>query len=234
MAAAAGTSINFDELSRELATMRSLFDQWNQSTARSLEDLKTQHIRKLDDSRAVLAGLDKKQQQLVEQTREVRARLATEREQLEGLQRELTIFRDQEAALPQQLGHLKQVLESEEARLAKKEKGLAEQAAVQRKKMAALHQAVQLYSERLGLTFTQPEDGKEELQLVFTHVDPRDPERQFMFAVRVQEDDTYEVTKCAPQVNNIDEYLVALNKSTNFCSFVRAMRREFRRMVEPQ
>jgi hypothetical protein len=42
------------------------------------------------------------------------------------------------------------------------------------------------------------------------------------------------VTKCAPPVAKINDYLAMLNSTKSFCAFVRAMRREFRSVAEHQ
>jgi hypothetical protein len=85
------------------------------------------------------------------------------------------------------------------------------------------------FYRRLGLDFEKINDDR--LRLVFTQVDPADPEAKFCFSVRVTDADAYEVEECAPPVRELPELLRALNESNDFSRFVQAMRAAFKRVA---
>ena len=62
-------------------------------------------------------------------------------------------------------------------------------------------------------------------------IDAADPERPFLFGVKVQADNQYEVTRCEPAVGDIPQLLAALNASQDFGVFVKAVRRAWVRQV---
>lgn len=163
-----------------------------------------QHVNPHDT--VALRNLDTKQHALEAQAKAVRERLAAEEAEVEGLQHTLGALREQEASLPQRVEQLSRVLETKEATIAARERELAQDAAGSSKKLQALQQAVDLFQQRLGLVFHQPEggwrvlvaahalrmtDGSGELQLVFSHLSEQQPEATCMVAVRVADDETY-------------------------------------------
>mmetsp|Transcript_1208 Transcript_1208/g.7948 ORF Transcript_1208/g.7948 Transcript_1208/m.7948 type:complete len:109 (-) Transcript_1208:815-1141(-) len=99
------------------------------------------------------------------------------------------------------------------------------------KKLEALRHAVEVYRERLGLAFeTAP--GSENLKVSMKYIDPQDPEKWFTFAVHVGSDGKYSIANCEPWVGEVDALLIELNKTNNFCNFVRSMRRKFKESVQ--
>jgi kinetochore protein Spc25 len=95
--------------------------------------------------------------------------------------------------------------------------------------MNELNQSVQLFKGRLGMSFVKKE--KEQLQVVFTMIDPRKHDREFHMTILLTNDDVYTVTECVPSVPLIDTLLDDLNKTNNFSAFVIAMRKEFQKLV---
>jgi hypothetical protein len=85
------------------------------------------------------------------------------------------------------------------------------------------------FYRRLGLDFEKINDDR--LRLVFTQVDPADPDAKFCFSVRVTDADAYEVEECVPPVRELPELLRALNESNDFSRFVQSMRGAFKRVA---
>lgn len=120
-----------------------------------------------------------------------------------------------------------------------KENFLKEVNAVREKKRAVelqkdtriedLTKGVMLY-KLLGLDF---EKIDEDLWFRFTHLDPREPFRQFSFALTMVNGDTYKVNKCDPDLphHSVSEIVKTLNEANNaqtaIATFVRSMRRAF-------
>jgi len=68
---------------------------------------------------------------------------------------------------------------------------LSNQESLKEAKLGALHQALAMYRQRLGLEFVHGEGDGERLRVVMTLLDPRDHARPFQFAVQVAADNTY-------------------------------------------
>ncbi|MEW5300072.1 MAG: hypothetical protein WDW36_003029 [Sanguina aurantia] len=150
-------------------------DKWAESLQSEALDTRDRHIMTTEDQ----AGID------------------TEHAEADTLNSNERDAKDQSTALRKQLDQLRRELavaqEQQDHRMADHalEEGLRQ------KRMQALRTAVSVYSTRLGLEFKQ---GPEELELVFTQIDTHDPERQFCFAVRILPDNSYQVTRCQPEV----------------------------------
>ena len=77
-------------------------------------------------------------------------------------------------------------------------------------------------------------DNKQELKIVFSHVDPRNPDREFSLGLRLSspgEGRTYSVLRCEPSecLASLRRLCDALNSSPDdFAWFVREVRAEFR------
>ena len=68
---------------------------------------------------------------------------------------------------------------------------LSNQESLKERKLGALHQALAMYQQRLGLEFQHGEEDGEQLRVVMRQLDPRDHARPFQFAVQVVGDNTY-------------------------------------------
>lgn len=68
---------------------------------------------------------------------------------------------------------------------------LCNQEGLKERKLGALHQALGMYQQRLGLEFQHGDADGEQLRVVMTQVDARDPARPFTFAVQVMGDNSY-------------------------------------------
>lgn len=94
--------------------------------------------------------------------------------------------------------------------------------------MNELSRGISFY-RRLGLDFEKINDDK--LRLVFTQIDPSDPDRQFRFNVRITDADVYEVEGCDPPVPGLDALIKELNAANDFSRFVQLMRQRFKQLV---
>ncbi|TPX72747.1 hypothetical protein SpCBS45565_g00349 [Spizellomyces sp. 'palustris'] len=64
------------------------------------------------------------------------------------------------------------------------------------------------------------------LKFVFTHVHPQDWEKEYTFSIDVRRND-YQVVECNPAVTNLNELVEWLNKTRDFYTFLKMMRRSF-------
>lgn len=95
-----------------------------------------------------------------------------------------------------------------------------------RLRLNELNKAEEFFKDRLGLRFKKLDS--ENLQFVFTNIDPKDHERVFYFTIKVVGKE-YHVTDCSPAVSGMDELLKQLNESNNLMEFVVAIRKKFKK-----
>jgi len=91
-----------------------------------------------------------------------------------------------------------------------------------------------VYYKHLGLDFKKT-DGENELQFMFTQLDPKDPTREFSFVLKVDKHDKYEVYDCKPSVDastllDVEE---RLNQEDDYVYLARTMRQAFAETVAP-
>ncbi|KAL1515932.1 hypothetical protein AB1Y20_002546 [Prymnesium parvum] len=153
---------------------------------------------------------------------------AEERQRTEKLRHDLDQLAMQESNLPPEQQRLQSQLEQQQALVEQRERACERLLHSKNLKLDELQKGSKLYSARLGLAFEQM--GGERLRLIFTDLDQHAPSRQFSFHVFVDGNDKYHIEQCNPAVPALDQLLDALNEANNFSSFVRAMRKEFKKM----
>lgn len=105
-------------------------------------------------------------------------------------------------------------------------------------------------------------DKADELLLIFTHIDPSSHPREFLIGLHAEEDNTYHgafsacivlhvcgtmshlfsgllilsgscaVTRCQPALEGLDAMLANLNRTNGFKTFIRDVRKKFRKLVD--
>ncbi|XP_040150362.1 kinetochore protein Spc25 isoform X3 [Ictidomys tridecemlineatus] len=69
------------------------------------------------------------------------------------------------------------------------------------------------------------------LQFIFTSIDPKHPERPFMFSLHLNEARDYEVSDSAPHLECLAEFQENVRKTNNFSAFIANVRKAFTAMV---
>ncbi|KIZ06006.1 hypothetical protein MNEG_1947 [Monoraphidium neglectum] len=154
------------------------------------------------------------------------SRDCAERDTLRGVADSLV---GERTSLQRRLLQIRSELESETKDAEALEQELQQTRAEQSTRLGALDKVLRLYQSVLGLELVP---GDDELHLVFTLVDPRDPARRFAFGVKVLEDNTYMVTSCEPQLESLGELSQLLRQENRFADFVKAARRGFSGLVQ--
>lgn len=90
--------------------------------------------------------------------------------------------------------------------------------------IAKMTHLLNLYQTHLGL-YAEPVDS-DLTRFTFVHIDPNDWSRKFQFCVSVATD-SFEVTECVPEVEQLEAMQVELNESRDFFGFLKAMRKAF-------
>jgi len=119
--------------------------------------------------------------------------LSDEQAEIDSLQAELKKIQAEQVALPSLVAEVRDALDAEAAALDRQTERVEANAQTREKSVAGIKRTLQLYEHRLGLKFSPPLDGSDELLMVFMCLDPRDVSREFTVAIHVLEDtDRYE------------------------------------------
>ncbi|XP_053374209.1 kinetochore protein Spc25-like [Mercenaria mercenaria] len=94
-----------------------------------------------------------------------------------------------------------------------------------------LNKASDIFSSMLGLTFKKTHGGR--IQVIFTHIDEKDPLMAFYFFLQIQGPSRkYVVTDAEPSIDGVDDLVTQLNETNNLRHFMLAMRNKFKDTVE--
>ncbi|CAL5225219.1 g8006 [Coccomyxa viridis] len=214
------------ELNRFTAGVHS-FATRLKSTAEDVRDKHAAALKTLDGKLSTAAARKSAAEVSAE---ELQQRLSHEGECIAALNNEVQAAEEVCSALPAEIQTIKDSLDRDTTDLRRREAALANQESIQESKLRAMRGAVDLYRGRLGLDFRKEE--KEELLLVFTHLDPNDHQREFQLGVHVVADNRYTVTRCHPELEDLGPCLEELNKGDDdFRGFVRRVRKLFQAHV---
>uniref|UniRef100_A0A7S4B4Y7 Kinetochore protein SPC25 n=1 Tax=Chrysotila carterae TaxID=13221 RepID=A0A7S4B4Y7_CHRCT len=154
-------------------------------------------------------------------------RLRAEERKVEELRVELERLHTQEKLLPPEQQRLAKSLEQQRQLLAQRELAYQQCQLQKETRLSELGKGCSTYQRLLSLEFERM--GDERLRLVFTNLDARAPSRAFSFQVYVDALDKYHIENCEPALPNLPALTDTLNQTNDFSTFVRAVRREFKR-----
>jgi hypothetical protein len=181
-------------------------------------------------------------------------RLEAEREELDALERGIAQLEARAAALPVKQQELEQEISERKRDLEQRRALLNSCEEARRTRLMHLQKALVWYRDRLGLSFqrvgesevteTGRVDGK--VRVIFCHIDPRNPKREFAFTVYVDQiTDTFHVEDCSPDIDAVSmsngttpvrlgQMVDALNQTNDFGAFVAQMRRRFKALTQAE
>eukprot|EP00884_Botryococcus_braunii_P008685 jgi/Botrbrau1/17818/Bobra.0127s0063.1 len=232
-----GERIAFEDLTTELANVRTKVERWAYNKMAEADDSASSYQRKMIDQKARVQQLEVSHKQLQLQADALQKRRKEERDEEEALLSELGKLRLLEETMPRQINDLQEHLEAQTEARRREEQELSKKAAKQEQTLQAMQRIETDYSSRTGLRFQYCEDGGQDLRLLFTHIDPENPSREFGFSVRIGSDSQFLVSDCSPSVEDMPALVAELNVSRtsggkdNFGKFVRKVRAEFRALV---
>ena len=159
--------------------------------------------------------------------------LHDEKEQVADLEAELFKVQAEQNALPALLQEVQAALGAEARSAEADASDFAAREASQQKTVSGVRTALQMYQQRLGLSF-EHNSLQGTVDMVFTMIDSEQPQREFKLAVAVLSDDRYGVRSCDPTLPNIQALVDDLNVTNSFANFVRAVREAFQATVVPK
>ncbi|KAI8465650.1 MAG: chromosome segregation protein Spc25-domain-containing protein [Monoraphidium minutum] len=221
--------IDTDELQRELDKTQTAFKKWASATSKAAQEGKNTHTRNMRVASGEVESLNDRYIKLEKQAAEVQeymSRDTAERDSLRGVAESLV---GERTSLQRRLLQIRSELEAETREAEALDKELQQAKGEQSSRLGALDKVLRLYQSVLGLELVP---GDDELNLVFTLIDPRDAARRFVFAVKVLEDNTYMVTSCEPRLETLGELSQLLRQENRFAEFVKAARKGFSALVQ--
>ncbi|KAL6785228.1 hypothetical protein ACKKBG_A02980 [Auxenochlorella protothecoides x Auxenochlorella symbiontica] len=219
------TGIDLPALQKELKGFQGKIDSWTQRTVSTADQTRQEHGHRIKDLQGRSRELEAEHTRLERAARALETRLSEEKAQLLAAQTAAVQAAAEEAALPILLAEQRSMVEEVDRELQAQQSIVASAEAQNLAKLGALERALRLYRDRLGLHFRQ--DDAHRLLIGLNDIDPRQPEREFTFAVHIQGSDTYSVSNVSQELPELPELQAALQSTGNFCAFVRGMRTAF-------
>jgi Skp family chaperone for outer membrane proteins len=159
------------------------------------------------------------------------AGLHDEKEQVADLEAELSKVQAEQNALPALLQEVQAALDAEARSADADASDFAARETEQQKTVSGVNEALQMYQQRLGLSFTH-NTSEGSVDMVFTMIDSEQPDKEFKLSVAISEvDDRYVARSCVPPLANIQTLIDELNVDGSFAKFVRAARVAFQATV---
>ena len=215
-----------DGLASQLDVAKQALKTW---TKRQEEEMVTSYATHAQGVKANTSHVEKLRKETEKQlsiAKQVSKEEQLESKKIKEIQVELQLAQERETLLPERINEYTALTNAEEERVFKERQNIAHEEKKTHGKIRSLNASVQMYSERLGLKFSQT--NEDELAFVFTQVDEKFPHEEFSINVHVSDDKKYEVTKCVPQIAKIDDMVHKLNADNDFSSFIRNTRRQFK------
>ncbi|KAK9840100.1 hypothetical protein WJX74_003278 [Apatococcus lobatus] len=156
---------------------------------------------------------------------EYAARERVHQEDVSRLNSKITSALAQEAASRSRVNEQKACLATDLQALKQQREAIKQQQHAQAATLQALETAVSMYRNNLGLALQHSPDQPGELEILFNDLHPDAEHAQLSVGVLVSQADHYEVTRCKPPLSGLSEILAALNRSADFSTFVRDLRR---------
>jgi len=222
----ATVQIDLRDLESELSRTKANVESWAKSRTEFSSNTRDSHVQSMEDQSAKLNGLQARQAALGVAAQKVKLRVEQEEQEARALQ-QASLSRQEELRVCEQraIAFKEQVATAEQECISLEDSANLDEG-IKQKRLGALRKALSIYSSRLGLEFKQ---GTEELELVFTQIDPKEPSRPFGLAVKVHDDKSYEVTRCNPEVPALRELVIKLNQNSDFSEFIKTLRRAFQK-----
>mmetsp|Transcript_43194 Transcript_43194/g.90190 ORF Transcript_43194/g.90190 Transcript_43194/m.90190 type:complete len:239 (+) Transcript_43194:77-793(+) len=224
--AEAAAKVN-EELRKQMVEVQQQLAQWTSQQKQHIDSTVLQAQRTLENDKENQRQAEQKLQLLKADDEALQNRLRAEERKVEELRVELERLHTQEKLLPPEQQRLAKSLEQQRQLLAQRELAYQQCQLQKETRLSELGKGCSTYQRLLSLEFERM--GDERLRLVFTNLDARAPSRAFSFQVYVDALDKYHIENCEPALPNLPALTDTLNQTNDFSTFVRAVRREFKR-----
>ena len=219
----------YSTLQAELASVQSKVNSWSLNKEKDLQNLKSSHTAFLDSHNELTQQLKGREKQIKSRAEKNSAEAEKQSEATQLVETEIESLQETLMQLPEELSELEKRLEAEKENMIAAQKGLANSERTGEHKTSVLGSGTHLFEKYMGLRFERQVQGVLGVNMV--NIDPSNPKKVFSFNIRLQDNEQYSVSDCSPAVHALPEMLRELNSSNSLTTFVRGMRKEWRRMV---
>lgn len=210
-----------------MADFRGKFDAWSGAEVERLESLKQAQDLAMSDCEHKLTALMNDQQQLEAEVGRIEQDGQVARHEVQTMQAGLDTLRARCSAKTTEVQERRRVLQTESAQL---EQAELECTRMQQEQATDMHQfsgPLQYYKDRLGLEL---ENVGGSFSMVFTAVNPANPDAKHTLRMFVNDDGDYIMDSCAPALPMLNTIAAELNETNDFGGFVRQVRTAFRKL----
>ncbi|XP_066302313.1 kinetochore protein Spc25-like [Branchiostoma lanceolatum] len=205
-----------------------LLNKWTgEGLTKHLAQQKQQHAECMAQARADISKLEESVDSFRRQAENNKEAIQQRIDQMQTARQDIEKVKMQTEGMSKQEAELRGMIGTSVQQIAKEKELILAQDKVTKQKMEELQKAVVFFKDRLGLKFRKLDGGR--LQFSFTLIDAKDPDRAFVFTLKV--DSKYEVVDCDPKVSDLDDLVAKLNATNNLSAFVQTMRKRFKQLV---
>lgn len=222
------------ESATELAILTSNLQQiqhkvTNQWTGKSLDQFLKQnqltHEQWLKQATAQIRDIRGQLDKLHEESAQSKEAVAAQKRKAEEIESAIKDAAEKRQKLMFQKEQIESDIKTKATEIEQEAELLEAQQKATRLRLSELTKAEGFFKERMGLKFKKLDS--ENLQFVFTNVDPKNHDGVFYFTIKVVGKE-YHVTDCCPPIAGMEEHVQKLNKSNNLMEFVVAVRQKFK------
>ena len=208
-----------------MATFQGKFDAWQTTNVEELETLKQTQELAIGEGEDKITELMERSQVLQEEVARTEQDGKVAHHEVQAMRDGLDTLGAKASAMPDKVEEREKILQAESDQLEQATQKCAKMEAEQSRELDEKSLAIEYYSQRLGLDMVNSDNG---LGMVYTAVNPADPDAKHTLCVAVNEEGRYVVQQCNPPLPNIDAMLASLIDSNDFGFFVQSARAGFR------
>ena len=208
-----------------MAAFQGKFDAWTTTNIEQLETLKQTQELAIGEGEDKITELMGRSQELQEEVARTEQDGKVARHEVQAMRDGLDTLGAKASAMPDKVEEREKTLQAESDQLEQATQKCAKMESEYSRALEEKSIALEFYAERLGLDLANTGDG---LGMVYTAVNPSDPDAKHTLSVQVNAEGLYAVCECNPPLPNIDAMVATLIETNDFGCFVQRARAEFR------
>jgi cytochrome c biogenesis protein ResB len=214
-------------ISQNIESGREVFDAWKKDHCEKLAACQEKASAEQSENEELIKKIFKEEQDLLKQAKQIALDHGVNHEKIVEIDQEIAALNCRMQTLPKILEEQQATINGHRKKIADLRKALIKAEKEAAHNMSEKRVGQQIFQERLGLRFERVD--VDHLRVVFNNITAEDPDKEFWFAVHVDQQNVYQIGEgsCRPPVEELPEMLHKLNETNNFGSFVRQMRAKF-------
>jgi kinetochore protein Spc25 len=210
-----------------MAAFQGKFDAWQTANVQELETLKQTQELAIGEGEDKITELMERSQELQEEVARTKQDAKVARHEVQAMRDGLATLSAKASVMPGKVDELQTTLQAESDQLEQATQKCAKMEEEQSRAVEDKTMALEYYAQRLGLDMLNNDNG---LGMVYTAVNPADPDAKHTLCVAVNEENRYVVQECNPPLPDIDAMVATLIETNDFGVFVQHARAGFRHL----